>query len=160
MCDSMDSYRSVYDQPLVRGLMSSVAVVFAMWALFVVRNNDPVLLVQVLQPTTLVDWLWLIGALSAAHLAGFLSGLLRTSRAWPVLSLALTPLYWVWATATCGQFGTATCQSAVAPVLFFFALTLVLVVPIVLLSGIELALEPRRRKRSATPWPRLPTERR
>ncbi len=156
----MDSYRSVYDQPLVRGLLSSIAVVFALWALFLVRGNDPALRVQVLQPLTLEDWLWLIGALSAAHLAGFVSGFLRTSRAWLVLSLALTPLYWVWATGACGLFEAATCQSVVAPVLFFVVLAVVFLVPIVLLSGIELALEPRRRKRTATPWPRLPTERR
>lgn len=154
----MDSYRSVYDQPLVRGLMSSLAVVFALWALFLARGNDPALLVQVLQPLTLVDWLWLVGALSAAHLAGFLSGFLRTSRAWLVLSLALTPLYWIWATGVCGLFDAEACRSPVAPVVFFVSLTVIFIVPIVLLSGIELALEPRRRKRTATPWPRLPRQ--
>ena len=155
----MDSYRSVYDQPLVRGLTSSVLLVLSLWALFLVRGNDSVLYVQVLQPLALIDWLWVIGAVSAAHLAGYVSGFLRTSLVWLFLSVALTPFYWIGLMGACGLVGGDVCRSALAPALAFLVLAAAYVVPIVLLSGIQLTTAPRKRNPVRNAWPRRPERR-
>ena len=150
----MDYARSVYDHPTLRGLGGSILFVFALWAFFLDRQPD--VYAGVLAPQALVDWIWLIGALCAAHLAGFVSGYLRTSKMWLAISVGLTPLYWTWLVGVCSGLGGEGCQSTTSAIVGVPLLAIGFLLPIILLSGFEFALSSRRKKTSKhmpSPWP-------
>ncbi len=149
----MDSYRTVYDHPAFRGAWASLLLVFGLWGLFVVRGNDPSPLPQILQPVTAVDWGWMLGAVTAAHVAGFVSGYLRTSIAWPALSIMVAPLYWSATAGVCAAADATVCQAWYAPLVFSLLLVVAFALPIVLLSGLQLSVRPRRKDRSRSTWP-------
>lgn len=155
----MDSYRTVYDHPILRGTWGSLLLVFALWCLFLVRGNDPSGLPPILQPMTAVDWGWTLGALVAAHVAGFASGYLRTSIVWPALSIAATPLYWSALAGVCGAVDASACQAWYAPVAFSLLLIVAFALPVVLLSGLQLSVKPRRKDRSRSTWPQAAAQR-
>jgi len=107
----MDTSPSVYDHPVLRGSASSLLVVFSLWSLILIQGNDTAPFARVLQPATLNDFLWLGGALTAAHLTGLVSGYLRTSWLWLALSIGLTPLYWLALAGGCAVAGASVCGS-------------------------------------------------
>ncbi len=144
----MDAYRSVYDHPIVRGTWASMLLIGALWWFFLGRSPDHGLFFPVFLPQTLSDWFWIGGALTAAHIAGFVSGFLRTSSVWLVISVAATPVYWSFLFNVCGSVDVNVCRSEYAPVVYSVLLTGAFVMPIVLLSGFQLAAR-RKPKRIA-----------
>mgnify|MGYP001244625238 CR=1 FL=1 len=151
----MDTSPSVYDHPVLRGSASSLLVVFSLWSLILIRGNDTAPFARVLQPVTLNDFLWLGGALTAAHLTGLVSGYLRTSWLWLALSIGLTPLYWLALAGGCAVAGASICGSPVTAVGFAVILIVAYLAPVLLMSGLISALRPRRRKpiRARSAWP-------